>query len=110
MAEMTLREVCLTLGVSRRAVQGYENANLVAATNKTESGYLLYNDSARERIRQIKLYQNMGFSIKEINAIIDGPPELLKAALVDRKEKLKTDIEHSQSMIDIIQEMIANLK
>ena len=106
---MTLREVCLTLGVSRRAVQGYENANLVSATNKTESGYLLYNDSARERIRQIKLYQNMGFSIKEIKAIIDGPPELLKAALVDRKEKLKTDIEHSQSMIDIIQKMIAKL-
>ena len=66
MAEMTLREVCLALGVTRRAVQGYENANLVSATNKTESVYLLYNDSARERIKQIKLYQNMGFTIKEI--------------------------------------------
>ena len=63
MAEMTLREVCLALGVSRRAIQGYENANLVSATNKTESGYLLYNDSARERIRQIKLYQNMEFTL-----------------------------------------------
>lgn len=109
MAEMTLREVCLALGVSRRAIQGYENANLVSATNKTESGYLLYNDSARERIRQIKLYQNMGFTIKEIKAIIDGPPEVLKAALIDRKEKLKADIEHSQTMLAIIQEMIANL-
>ena len=66
MAEMTLREVCLALGVTRRAIQGYENANLVSATNKTESGYLLYDDSARERIKQIKLYQNMGFTIKEI--------------------------------------------
>ena len=109
MAEMTLREVCRTLGVSRRAVQGYENANLVSATNKTESGYLLYNDSARERIKQIKLYQNMGFTIKEIKAIIDGPAELLKSALIDREEKLKSDIEHSQTMIVIIQKMIANL-
>lgn len=67
MAEMTLREVCLALGVSRRAIQGYENANLVSATNKTESGYLLYNDSARNRIRQIKLYQNMGFTLLYIS-------------------------------------------
>ena len=109
MAEMTLREVCLALGVTRRAVQGYENANLVSATNKTESGYLLYNDSARERIKQIKLYQNMGFSIKEIKNIIDSPTELLKAALIEREEKLKADMEHSQTMIAIIQEMIANL-
>ena len=109
MAEMTLREVCLTLGVSRRAVQGYENAHLVSATNKTQSGYLLYNDSARERIKQIKLYQNMGFSIKEIKAIIDGPTDTLKTALIDREEKLKADIEHSQMMIVILQKMIANL-
>lgn len=109
MAEMTLREVCLALGVSRRAVQGYENANLVSATNKTGSGYLLYNDSAIERIRQIKLYQNMGFTIKEIKNIIDGPPELLKSALIEREAKLRADVEHSQNMISIIQEMIANL-
>lgn len=29
---MTLREICETLEVSRRAIQGYENAGLVKAT------------------------------------------------------------------------------
>lgn len=109
MTELTLREVCQMLGVSRRAVQGYENANLVSATNKTSSGYLLYDDAARDRIKRIKLYQDMGFSIKEIQTIIDAPAELQKAALIEREEKLKTEIEHFKTMINIIQEMIANL-
>ena len=109
MTEMTLREVCQSLGVSRRAVQGYENAKLVSATNKTQSGHLLYNDSARDRIKQIKLYQDMGFSIKEIKLIIDAPTELLKSALIERNEHLKTDIEHSKTMITIIQKMIEDL-
>ena len=109
MTEMTLREICRTLGVSRRAVQGYEKAKLVSATSKTESGYLLYNDSAQERIRQIKLFQDMGFTIKEIKSIIDAPSEIKKAALIQRKEKLNEDIKHNTSMITIIQEMLKTL-
>ena len=106
MTEMTLREICQALGVSRRAVQGYEKANLVSASNKTGSGYLLYNDSTRERIQLIKLYQDMGFSIKEIKLIIDASNDTKKSALIDRKERLLDDINHAGKMIAIIQEMI----
>ena len=109
MAEMTLREVCRIIGVSRRAVQGYEKAKLVSATNRTSSGYLLYDDSARERIRRIKLFQEMGFSIKEIQIIIDGPSEVVKSALLERKAQLNTDINHASTMIIIIQEMLEAL-
>ena len=37
MAEMTLRELCDSLGVSRRAVQGYEKAGLVSPEGKTKT-------------------------------------------------------------------------
>ncbi len=106
MKEMTLREVCQSLGVSRRAVQGYEKAKLVSASAKTESGYLLYNDSARERIKQIKLFQDMGFSIKEIKSIIDAPADIKRPALVHRKEKLNEEIIHAHAMIAVIQKML----
>lgn len=109
MTEMTLREVCQSLGVSRRAVQGYEKAKLVFASGRTQSGYLLYDDSARERIKQIKLFQDMGFSIKEIVAMIDAPVDVKRAALIHRKEQLEKDIVHTGSMIEIIQEMLIQL-
>lgn len=43
MDELTLRQVCSVVNVSRRAVQGYEKMGLVSATNKNERGYLLYD-------------------------------------------------------------------
>lgn len=46
----TLKEICSELGVSRRAVQGYDAAGLVKATNKNKYGHLLYNRRAQERI------------------------------------------------------------
>jgi len=109
MTEMTLQELCKQIGVTRRAVQGYEKAKLVSSTNKTESGYLLYNNFSIERIRLIKLYQEMGFSIKEIQEIIDAPADILKSALLRREEKLKESVRHNRSMIVIIHEMIQTL-
>ncbi len=54
MGELTLRELCAKLTVSRRAIQGYEAIGLISATRKNERGYLLYDESAQERARQIK--------------------------------------------------------
>ena len=107
--EMSLREVCQTLGVSRRAVQGYEKAKLVSASGRTESGYLLYNELARERIKQIKQFQDMGFSIKEIQTIIDAPAQVRRAALMHQKETLGEEIEHATLMIEIIEKMLTIL-
>lgn len=35
---MTLREICESLGVSRRTLQGYEKAGLVASTGRNKYG------------------------------------------------------------------------
>lgn len=109
MTEMTLREVCQTYGVSRRAVQGYEKAKLVSPSNRTERGYLLYNDVAIERIKLIKLFQDMGFSMKEITRIIDASAEIKRTALIQRKAVLESHIQYTSDMIDIIQEMLSTL-
>ena len=43
------REICETLGVSRRALQGYETAS-----GRNKYGHLLYDKDAEMRIAQIK--------------------------------------------------------
>lgn len=107
--EMTLREVCDTVKVSRRAVQGYEKAGLVCASGKNRYGYLIYDAHSQERIRQIKLFQQMGFSIKEIKDIIDAPNPVLKAALEERVEKLQEKQEHLELLIGRAYELIETL-
>ena len=109
MDELTLRQVCNVVNVSRRAVQGYEKAGLVSATGKNERGYLFYDDYARERIRMIKLFQDMGFTVREIKEIIDGPDEKLKAALEKRLKNLQSKLKHTKDIINTVQDMIDKL-
>lgn len=65
----TLREICDELSVSRRAVQGYEKIGLVAACSRTERGYLLYDLDTYERIKRVKFYQELGYSLREIKIL-----------------------------------------
>ncbi len=109
MKKFTLREIHTSYGISRRAIQGYEKANLVSASGKNEYGHLLYDTAAVKRIQKIKLYQDMGFSIKEIQAIIDGPTEILKDALEKRAQILQGNILHNQSMILLIRDILSSL-
>ncbi len=107
--ERTLKEVCDELVVSRRAVQGYEKAGLVTATGKNQRGYLLYDDESQARIKKIKLFQEMGFSLKEIANIIDAPDEILKEVLEKQIKKLENDIEHKSNIIHCVNEIISQL-
>lgn len=88
MEEWTLREICEHTGVSRRAIQGYEKAELVSAKGKNDRGYLMYGNKEEERIRLIKLLQQLGLSLSEIKQIIDQPKHILKEALEKRVEVL----------------------
>lgn len=89
MENKTLKEIHIEFGISRRAIQGYEKEGLVHATSKMERGYLLYDEEMVERIKLIKLYQELGFKVKEIKEIIDAPPDVKKTELKERIGKLK---------------------
>ena len=63
---ITLKEVCSSTGISRRAIQGYENVGLVRPYEKNKYGHLLYDQETVERIEKIRLYHQIGFKVKEI--------------------------------------------
>lgn len=105
----TLKEVCTELGVSRRAVQGYEEAGLVKATRKNKYGYLLYNQYAQERIERIKFLQDLGFSLKEIEQLIDAPKNVLREQLEMQIERLVVKIDQKRATIQKARELINTL-
>lgn len=107
--DMTIRKIGEKLGVSRRAIQGYENAGLISASGKNERGHLLYDETAQERIGRIKFYQRIGFSIEEITGIIDASDELLKMILKKQLYKLETEKKNIESLIDDVKKLIEKL-
>lgn len=107
MRNLRLREVCESFGVSRRAVQGYEKAGLVRASGKTDRGYLLYDEEARERILELKMYQDFGFTVKEIKLFLESEPdkrreELMRKRmlLIEKRERISKSIEYISDLIE----------
>lgn len=84
----TLREVCESVGITRRQLQGYENAGLVKHSVKNKMGHLLYDEEMFKRICQIYEYKSMGFTLSEIRGIIDSSREVQVKALKERLELL----------------------
>ncbi len=102
----TLRELCDALKVSRRAVQGYEKAGLVSPTAKNKYGYLLYNEEAQKRIAQIRLYQQFGFKIKEIQVLMNAPSVIVKAALERQISRLEEERKQIDELIKKAYELV----
>lgn len=104
--DKTLRELCTSLNVKRRAVQGYEKEGLVAATGKTDRGYLLYDEAAQMRIAEIKRYQNYGFKVREIGRVIDARPEVKREELTKKLIILKAEHREVNLIIKELEEYI----
>lgn len=105
----TLRQLHDSLGVTRRAMQGYEQEGLVAPTGRNKYGHLLYDEAAQERIARIRLYQQLGFRRKEIAELLDAPGQVVKEALeacIVRMEKAQ--MQHEELMTQA-RELIADI-
>lgn len=89
MPDLTISEIYNSTNITRRAIQGYETAGLVAATGKNEKGGLLYDEKAQERIKLIKLFQCLGFSIREIQGLMAMPEEKFKRKVENKLEELR---------------------
>lgn len=109
MVYLTLREMCELTGVSRRAIQGYEKAGLASSVGRNEKGYLLYDVKAKERIQLIKLFQQLGFTIKKIQMVIDSTKEEKKAAIEEHVEKLSEKKAEIDVLIEKAYQLIENL-
>ncbi len=106
MTVMTLREVCDAYGVSRRAVQGYEKAGLISASQKNQRGYLLYDVAEQEQIKKIKFYQQIGFTLKEIKSLLNAPEDEVKHMLEKQVRKLEKENQQKEELIGEIYKLL----
>lgn len=106
----SLREVCDLLGVSRRTIQNYEKAGLVAPAERNKYGYLLYGEKEQKRIGQIKMYQKFGFTVKEIKELMGATEREKKEALMKKVDELKAKKDEIEYIIERAERMIVEWK
>lgn len=107
MEKITLREVCNRVGVSRRAIQGYEKIGLVASSGKNKYGYLLYDEAEVEKIRRIKQYQDFGFKVNEIVVLMDATDEVYIEMVSAKMEMMKKQLKNLMTNIEMAEKLLA---
>lgn len=98
---MTVHEVSQISGVSIRALHHYDKIGLLPATEVTDAGYRMYDDTALERLQQILLFKELQFTLKEIKAILDSPDFDRGRVLEQQIQLLELRKERLQNLIDL---------
>ncbi len=92
----TVKEVSNLTGISVRTLHYYDEIGLFHPTQKSESGYRLYDDKALERLQQILFFREFDIPLKEIKAIVENPVldktqilQMQRKMLVAKKERME---------------------
>lgn len=67
---MNIGEAARASGVSAKMIRYYEQIGLVRAADRTESNYRSFDDRNVNELRFIKRARNLGFSMKQIEALL----------------------------------------
>lgn len=100
---LTVKAVAELAGVSVRTLHHYDEIGLLKPAGQSAAGYRLYSQEDLERLQQILFFRELGFSLKEIRAILDSPGfDRRQALLADREALLqrKARIERLIATID----------
>lgn len=106
MSVRTLSEVTSELGVSRRAIQGYEKEGLLQPSSKNDRGWLLYDDSCVEQIKKIQFFQKIGLKRKEILEYEKASSKKQRQILECQYKKLQSDIARKEELCKRIKELL----
>ncbi len=102
MKQQTIRWVAKEADVNAQTVLYYERRGLLPAPRRAANDYRLYDDNAVRRIRFIKRAQELGFSLKQIAALL---------ALLERQGASCTEISAmAASHLEDIEQKIRDLE
>lgn len=102
---MRIREVEKLTGLTPKSIRFYESKGLLTVERNEENSYRSYSENDVNRLRQIKLFRYLDFSIEEIRQLLDSEEVEIKEAFRDKAERFfeqKNVCESKQEMCLIL--------
>ena len=110
---MRTGQVARQAGVNVETLRYYERRGLLQAPPREESGYRAYSSEAVRVVRFVKRAQELGFSLDEVEALLDladgGPDacETVQRLTAERMAELDRRIADLQAIHDSLQRLLA---
>jgi DNA-binding transcriptional MerR regulator len=98
----TVGEAAKLAKVSVRTLHHYDDMGLLAPSDHSEAGYRLYSVDDLERLQQIMLFRELGFSLDDIRSIVLDPSYDRAEALKAQRNLLAEKVRRTKAAIDAI--------
>lgn len=105
---LTIGEVASLVGISVRTLHHWDSVGLVHAHGRTNAGYRAYSAADVERIHRVLVYQELGFSLTRIAALLDDPNVDEIAQLRQQRSLLEERIERLRRMADAVEQVLSS--
>jgi DNA-binding transcriptional MerR regulator len=89
----TVGEVSELAGVTIRTLHHYDEIGLLRPSGRSEGGYRLYGHADLERLQEIVVWRQLGFSLTEVQGLLDQPGHDRGAALRRQRELVELQLE-----------------
>ncbi len=104
----TVGEAAELSKVSVRTLHHYDEIGLLAPSARSEAGYRLYENADLERLHQILLFRELGFSLDDIRRIMLDPTFDRAEALRAQRTLLAEKAERTKAMLAAIDAALAS--
>ena len=92
-----IEEVSKLSGISKRALQYYDDEGLLRAKRSKEN-YRLYDENDMKKLWEILWYKEMGFQLREIKEIFAVPKKERNLYLEQRMKVIEGEIQNLEEM------------
>ncbi len=89
----TVGDVSELAGVTVRTLHHYDEIGLLRPSGRSEAGYRLYSHGDLERLQEIVVWRQLGFSLTEVQALLDDPAYDRGAALRRQRELVELQVQ-----------------
>ena len=107
--ELTIGQLAKMASVNAQTVRYYERRNLLQPTDRKASGYRVYSGDALRRLRFIKNAQALGFTLHEIEELLDLRINS-KARCGDIQRQAEAKLKHVEAKVRDLQSLEAALR
>ncbi|HEV7188706.1 MAG TPA: MerR family transcriptional regulator [Blastococcus sp.] len=100
---MNVGEVAALAGVTVRTLHHYDRIGLLSPSGRTATGYRQYAPVDLDRLHQVLLYRELGFSLEEVATLLDDPAADPAAHLRRQHALLRQRLERTRAMVAAVE-------
>jgi MerR family transcriptional regulator, thiopeptide resistance regulator len=88
----TVGELSQLTGVTVRTLHHYDEIGLLPPSGRSDAGYRLYAYADLTRLQEILVWRQLGFTLSEIQQLLDDPARALDAALAAHQQGIEMEV------------------